>query len=85
MNQSSAMTAAISVMYQQLRAQATVLAMKDVYLLTLVAGVAAIFVVVFLIKGAPSKKKVPVTSKSKDGEAAATGGEEEEAELVMVH
>ena len=86
MNQPNAMTAAISVMYQQLQGQATVLAMKDVYLLTLVAGVAAIFVVVFLIKGAPSKKQRAVTSKSKDGEvAAAAEGEEEEAELVMVH
>jgi EmrB/QacA subfamily drug resistance transporter len=86
MNQANAMTAAISVMYQRLQAQATVLAMKDVYLLTLVAGFVAVFVVIFLIKGAPSKKKAALTSKSNDGKAAAAAeGEEEETELVMVH
>jgi EmrB/QacA subfamily drug resistance transporter len=84
MNQANAMTAAISVIYQQLQEQATVLAMKDVYLLTLIAGFGAIFVVMFLIKGAPTKKKAALTSKSKDGKVAAEE-EEEEAELVMVH
>src|SRR5260370_30457033 len=56
MNQANAMTAAISMMYQQLQGQATVLAMKDIYWLTLVAGIGAIFVVTFLIQWAPTKK-----------------------------
>jgi DHA2 family multidrug resistance protein len=88
MNQANAMTAAISVMYQQLQEQATVLAMKDIYLITLGAGVVAIFVVMFIIQGAPSKKKKTViTTKGKNGEIVkkVVEEEEEEAELVMAH
>jgi hypothetical protein len=85
MTQANAMTAAISVVYQRLQQQAMVLAMKDVYLLTVVAGIAAIFVTMFLIKGAPSKK-AQLATKNKGGQAAAEAVEEkEEGELVMMH
>jgi EmrB/QacA subfamily drug resistance transporter len=86
MSQAGAMTAAMSVMYQQLRQQAMVLAMKDVYDLTIVACIVAIFVTMFLIKGAPSKKARQLATKNKEGKVATeAAAEEEEAELVMVH
>jgi len=86
MTQSNARTAAIYEMYQQLQQQAMVLAMKDVYDLTIVAGIVAIFVTTFLIKGAPSKKARQLAAKNKDSKVAAeAAAEEEEAELVMVH
>jgi EmrB/QacA subfamily drug resistance transporter len=87
MTQANAMTAAMQVMYQRLQEQAMVLAMKDVYLMTVVAGIVAIFVVLFLIKGAPSKaKRQQLAAQHKNGKVAAAAAEqEEEGELVMVH
>jgi EmrB/QacA subfamily drug resistance transporter len=88
MSQANAMTAAMEVMYQQLQEQALVLAMKDVYLLTLVAGIITIFVVLFLIKGAPSKAKrqqLAAQQKSSKAASATTEETEEEGELVMAH
>jgi DHA2 family multidrug resistance protein len=86
MSQANAMTAAMTVMYQRLQQQAMVLAMKDVYDLTIVAGIVAIFVTMFLIKGAPSKKARELAAKNKASKVATGAAEEvEEGELVMVH
>jgi DHA2 family multidrug resistance protein len=86
MTQSNALTAAMTMMYQQLQQQAMVLAMKDVYDLTIVAGIVAIFVTMFLIKGAPSRRARQLVAKNKAGKVAeGVAQEAEEGELVMVH
>lgn len=87
MNQANAMTAATQMMYNQLQEQAMILAMKDVYLLTLAAGIVTIFVVLFLIKGAPSKaKRQQLAAKRKDGKGATeVAEEEEEGGMVAMH
>jgi EmrB/QacA subfamily drug resistance transporter len=88
MTQANAMTAAMEVMYQQLQEQAMILAMRDVYLLTLVAGIITIFVVLLLIKGSPSKAKrqqLATQNKNKKAATETAQEEEEEGEVVMVH
>jgi DHA2 family multidrug resistance protein len=86
MNQANAMTAAIETMYNQLQEQATLLALKDIYLLTVASGLVAIFVVLFVIR-VPPKKKAVLTSKGKNGEVVkeVVSEEEESAEPAFMH
>jgi EmrB/QacA subfamily drug resistance transporter len=81
MTQANAMSAAISTIYQQLQEQATVLAMNDVYLLTVAMCIVSLFVTLFLVKGTSAKKKAAL---NKAGKAVAEE-EEEEAGFVMMH
>jgi EmrB/QacA subfamily drug resistance transporter len=86
MTQANAMKAAIDVIYNQLQEHATVLAMRDVYLLSVLASGLTILVVMVFVKGTPSKKKqIQLAAERRNGKAAAAAEQEEEAELVMVH
>jgi MFS family permease len=77
--QAHAMTAAIQVMYDQLQQQATVLAMSDVYLITVAAGIIAVFIMLFLVREGKANGKHASSSEG------AAEEEEESGEPVFMH
>jgi EmrB/QacA subfamily drug resistance transporter len=88
MNQHNAMTAAIQEMYGVLQSQAYMLAMQDVFLITMVVSALSILIVLFLVRS-PRKKAVDQGKRASgalDGHAGGSEAEEaEEEHMAFMH